>query len=263
MPELPDVEIFRQVMERHALNRLVRTVDVRAPEMLDGISKRSFEFALQGRTFVAARRWGKNLLLDTDQGGTLRAHFGMSGAIEVRGTGDKDGTYDRVVFGFADGGRLCYTSTRKLGTIGFVGRAEEAIVRLGLGPDALGISRKEFSDLVSSSAASIKGLLMDQERIAGIGNIYSDEILFQARIHPATRAADLDQAVRDDLWRTMRQVLQTAIRKQAVPQRMPLSYLLPHRDTGAGCPRCGGEVKTTAVAGRNAHFCPRCQPAPT
>ncbi|MEJ2375499.1 MAG: zinc finger domain-containing protein, partial [Pseudolabrys sp.] len=99
--------------------------------------------------------------------------------------------------------------------------------------------------------------------IAGIGNVYSDEILFQARLHPQTQVEDLDDTQVGNLYRVMRRVLQTAIKKGAgseqLFERAPASYLLRHRESGAKCPRCGGKVKTMKAGGRTAYYCPKCQ----
>src|SRR5690606_8766770 len=106
----------------------------------------------------------------------------------------------------------------------------------------------------------------DQSLIAGIGNVYSDEILFRARIHPATPVHALDDRTLKQLHRQMRRVLETAISKgagsQDVERRMPRTWLLPRRRKGAACPRCGGKLATMGIQGRSSYYCPACQPAP-
>jgi formamidopyrimidine-DNA glycosylase len=116
---------------------------------------------------------------------------------------------------------------------------------------------------LSKRRGEIKAALMDQSLLAGIGNVYSDEILFQARLHPKTPAEKLDNKQIDAMYRVMRRVLKTAISKGAgsaeLFRRAPRTYLLRHRENGAPCPRCGGKVKATKAAGRTAYYCPKCQ----
>lgn len=262
MPELPDVELLRCVVARQALHRRLNAVSVRSSKVLDGVSGRSLDSALRGRRFASTDRRGKYLFITIDGGRALRVHFGMSGSFVIRDAGARDERYDRVVFGFDDGGRLCYTSKRLLGSVGIVRSAAEAIEQLRLGPDAREISAGEFDELLESGGGTVKSLLMDQRKIAGVGNIYSDEILFQAGIHPKTHCRDIDRRTRKKLWRTMRRVLDTAIDKDARPERMPSSFLLPHRTPGEECPRCGGPVKKVRVASRSAYVCEHCQPFP-
>lgn len=104
---------------------------------------------------------------------------------------------------------------------------------------------------------------MDQSQLAGIGNIYSDEILFQARLHPRTRVEKLSDKQIDELYRTMRRVLTTAIKKgtgsEVLLEQLPPRYLLRHREAGGRCPRCGGKVQTLEAGGRTAYYCPKCQ----
>jgi formamidopyrimidine-DNA glycosylase len=106
---------------------------------------------------------------------------------------------------------------------------------------------------------ALKSILMNQQSIAGIGNIYADEILFHAHMHPATETARLNDKRRSQLFRAMGRVLQKAIAYQADVNRMPKSWLLPHRGKGGKCPRCGRELKSSKIGGRTAWFCPHCQ----
>ncbi|MBD3241325.1 MAG: Fpg/Nei family DNA glycosylase [Chitinivibrionales bacterium] len=263
MPELPDVELFRRVVGRHARHRAVSRVVVRSSKVLGGISGRSLDSAVRGRQFTMTVRRGKHLFIElSDVDRALHVHFGMSGSFVIRDDGDSDGRFDRVVFGFNDGGRLCYVSKRQLGAISVVHSVEQAIEELALGPDALAITADDFDELVRSAGGMVKSLLMDQEKIAGVGNIYSDEILFQAGIHPKARCDSLDKRARKKLWRSMRRVLEMAIDRDAQPNRMPSSFLLPHRTPGEPCPRCGGKVSKVSVSGRSSYVCARCQPAP-
>jgi formamidopyrimidine-DNA glycosylase len=118
---------------------------------------------------------------------------------------------------------------------------------------------------MADGRGAIKAALMNQSRLAGIGNVFSDEILFQARLHPMTPVGKLDDKDIARLYRTMRRVLKVAIDKGAgaedLPERLPKSFLLRQRQAGAKCPRCGGEIRTMKANGRTAYYCPRCQPS--
>ena len=117
-----------------------------------------------------------------------------------------------------------------------------------------------FRKILSGSRASIKGALMNQSLIAGLGNVYTDEILFQAGIHPKTKANELEEGDVKRLYRKMRkEVLPTVIDRRADPARFPEEYLTPCRKKGANCPRCGSELKQIKVSGRTAYLCPECQ----
>ena len=113
---------------------------------------------------------------------------------------------------------------------------------------------------------AIKAVLMDQARIAGIGNIYADEILFQARLHPGMAASRLDNAIRRRLFDAVKHVLQTAVDRGAGAEdftdRLPKGFLLPERHAGGHCPRCGTQLAIDKRAGRTSYHCPRCQPEP-
>ncbi|NBF39973.1 MAG: DNA-formamidopyrimidine glycosylase, partial [Spirochaetes bacterium] len=124
-----------------------------------------------------------------------------------------------------------------------------------LGPDALDLDSGAFDGLLQSVRGGVKSLLMNQSRIAGIGNIYSDEMLFQAGVHPAARCRDLDADVRGRLDEARRNVLETSIERDADPQRLPREWLLPRRDDGASCSRCGGSIRREVVSGRGSYFC--------
>jgi formamidopyrimidine-DNA glycosylase len=155
-----------------------------------------------------------------------------------------------------------------LGRVGLTADADVFIAALGLGPDALDrrFNRAAFEQALAGRKRDAKSLLMDQEVVAGIGNIYSDEILFQARLHPRTRCDRLDPRARHQLFDQIKTVLETAITSGAGAERLvdqlPASFLIPHREKGGRCPRCGCEIATAKFSGRTAYFCPRCQPEP-
>jgi formamidopyrimidine-DNA glycosylase len=146
--------------------------------------------------------------------------------------------------------------------------ADSFVAAERLGPDALDphFDLAAFERALAGRKRDVKSLLMDQEVVAGIGNIYSDEILFQAGINPRTPCGRLDAQARQHLFDRIKAVLETAITSGAgaerLVDRLPGSFLTPHREKGGRCPRCGGEVASAKFSGRTAYFCPRCQPDP-
>jgi formamidopyrimidine-DNA glycosylase len=265
MPELPDVEVFRRYLDRTCQGRVIRHVTVSDPRLLSGITSGAFGPRLEGGRIIGSQRHGKHLLVRLAPAGWLTMHFGMTGALHHWEGAEPEPPYTRIRFDFADGHHLAYTNLRRLGAVGLVDDAESFFAAERLGLDALDpqFGFAAFERTLSARKRDIKSLLMDQTVIAGIGNIYSDEILFQAGIHPKTRTDRLGPDVRELLFRQMKDVLQTAIERgsgaELNPDALPPSFLLPHRTRGGHCPRCGGELGTAKFSGRTAYYCPHCQ----
>lgn len=258
MPELPDVETFRRFVDETSLHR--RLVDVRVfnRRVLNGLSPQRLKQALQGRSFRSTARHGKYLFVDVGGSGWLVLHFGMTGYLDF-GRQRRTGPHDRVVFVFAHEYSLAFVCARLFGRITLAQSVEEFIADKRLGPDAMDVCGEEFASRVRRSRATIKSILMDQSQVAGIGNLYSDEILFQSRIHPAFPGHRLTAEQAACLYRNTRKVLRMAIGRKADPWAMPPSYLLPHREREGRCPRCKAALARQTVAGRTAYWCPRCQ----
>jgi formamidopyrimidine-DNA glycosylase len=263
VPELPDVETFKRYADATALHQKIARSQVKARAMLKGVSASTLQRRLKGRTFQETRRHGKYLFLEFGRRGWLVLHFGMSGSLHYYRKREAAHPHDRLIIHFADGARLNYRSQRKLGEIGLTGDPDEFRQQHHLGPDALDpdLDFGSFYEALSDSGAAVKSALMKQQELAGIGNVYADEILFQAGVHPATRADRLDRSAWRRIYRAMRRrVLPAAIKGQADPQSFPRSFLTRRRgDPEARCPRCGGPVRTMRIGGRTAWYCPRCQ----
>lgn len=264
MPELPDVEVFRHVLAAHALRKRIAHVAVRDRRSVAPISPRKLETTLRGRRFVSTKRHGKHLLVRLDQGGWLTMHFGMTGQLVYVSGDKKPPRFARVVFEIGRG-CLVFADPRKLGRVGLADDANAFIAEHDLGPDAMakGFNLAAFKAALKGRRTSIKAALMDQAAMAGIGNIYSDEILFQARINPRRATVRLNDRELARLFHQMKRVLATATARHAGSEdffeRLPRGYLLPHRRKGGECPRCGGAVRVLKMGGRTAYYCPRCQ----
>jgi formamidopyrimidine-DNA glycosylase len=259
MPELPDVETFKRYLDATALHQVIRAAHVLRDEILQGITRRRLQRALHGRQLCAGHRHGKYLSVRLDDDARLVLHFGMTGFLKYWKDEGPPPAHARMVLRFDSGDRLAYDCRRMLGKVRLVEDFGRFVAEHGLGPDALRVDRAAFDAGLRARRGAIKSTLMNQSFIAGLGNVYSDEILFQARIHPRTRPVDLPPAARGDVFRGMRRVLRKAIEVQADPARMPRSWLLPRRRPGAACPRCNGRLEHAVVGGRTAYFCPACQ----
>jgi formamidopyrimidine-DNA glycosylase len=268
MPELPDVELYKRYLDEHALRQTIARVVVNDARILGGLPSESFVSRLTGNRVEESRRHGKHLLVRLMKGGWLTLHFGMTGNLVYFQNAADDPPYDRVRFDFTGGRHLAYVNRRMLGRVGLADDADAFIAAEGLGPDALdpAFDFAAFTRAIEGRRRDVKSVLMDQTVIAGIGNIYADEILFQARLHPQTPVTSLDARQRAELFRQIKQVLQTAIEcgagAEQFLERLPDDYLLPHREKGGKCPRCGSTIATLKAAGRTSYYCPRCQPAP-
>ena len=258
MPELPEVERYRRFLERHALGRTVRRVVVTDPGILRNTTASALDRNLRGRTFDRPDRHGKWLIGWTD-GPAVLLHFGMTGdLVHGRDPGGRH-RHDRVIFELSDG-EVRYRNMRKLGGLWLAHGPDDVASILGpLGPDALSVSRRQFHDLLRARRGQVKPALLGQRLVAGVGNLIADEVLWQARIHPARPLHTLDETARDRLYETMKAVLRSAVRSDdyVVRRRNWLVHVrgLP----GAGCPRCGTPLERTQVGGRTTYLCPACQ----
>jgi formamidopyrimidine-DNA glycosylase len=261
MPELPDVEIFRRLFEQKALNLEIAEVVVLSPEMLAGIEADAWRNEIKGRRFTETVRHGKHLLTALSSGAWVVWHFGMSGFFSAFARLNEEPPHDRIRIEFASGGYLGYSCQRKLGEVGLTPSLSAFRQEKGLGPDALdpSLDRARFVQALARKRGSIKSALMDQKLLAGIGNVYSDEILFQASVYPGAKISDLGDERLSAIFAAMHRVLREAIAAGADPQEMPEGFLLPRRESEAACPRCGGPVEKKKLSGRGCFYCPSCQ----
>jgi formamidopyrimidine-DNA glycosylase len=260
VPELPDVEGFRRVLESCAKGRVIRRVDVLDTGVLHGVGAKGLREALEGRRFTEPHRHGKWLLARTGDGPTLMLHFGMTGLLLCCAPGDPPDAHDRVLFTLAGGRRqLRYRDQRKLQGL-WLADDDPGVARLleRQGPDALAVDREEFDAALAARRGSVKSALTDQSVLAGLGNLLADEILWRAGLRPDTPARALTRADRRRLHAHMRRTQRAAVPAGCVPPRD--SWLTGHRDDPHPvCPRCGGHLRRTRTAGRATVWCPRCQ----
>jgi formamidopyrimidine-DNA glycosylase len=257
MPELGDVEGFRRIVERLEGSRIER-VEVLDAGVLRNSTAQHFGSALRARRIEDALRTGKWLIVSTD-GPAVVFHFGMTGSLYM--VDDEKSArhpHDRVVF-TTPKGELRYRDLRKLQGIFLAADARHTATIIGpIGPDALDISSNDFRARLGSRRSAIKSALMDQTRVAGLGNMLSDEILWRSGIHPATATGSLSDSDWDTLYRAARSTLRSVARAGHTP-RGPQWLSGARWDEPALCPVCGSELRRTTIAGRTSVWCPACQ----
>jgi formamidopyrimidine-DNA glycosylase len=264
MPELPEVEFARSVIERAALRRLVADVDDTDSYVCRPHRPGEIRAALLGRELTAAHRRGKSMWCDTSGGAgpVLGFHLGMSGKIVIA---DPDGheidggdywegrrapgdyRWARFTLTFADGGSLLLIDPRRLGRV----RLDPPVEALG--PDAATITGVAFTRAVTGGTAPVKGRLLDQHLIAGVGNLLADDILWQARIHPARPGDEITAPEAKRLFRATRAAVRAALRDGGVHTLPFVAYRRP----GGRCPRDDAPLARGVVAGRTTWWCSR------
>lgn len=260
MPESVEIEYYRRLAER-ALGRGVVGVD--APDawfLKEGLTADALAEALVGRSFVDARRIGKLLLLDTADGGpTVGLRFGMTGSLLVDGVAGVDDlqyssqrdepAWDRVTFRFADGGDLRIRDQRRLG--GVLLDPDES----RLGPDVLTITPAGLRGALAGSTAPVKARLLDQARVAGVGNLIADEVLWRAGVDPARPAGSLTPAELRRLHRHLRTTVDDLLARGG----SHTGDVFGSRTPGGTCPKDGTPLVRRTVGGRTTWSCPRHQ----
>jgi formamidopyrimidine-DNA glycosylase len=278
VPELPEVETIRRVLQDVLPQRLIRRVELHQPDMLDGLQPDEFCSQLKGRRMLAVDRRGKFLLIRLDRGALL-AHLGMTGqiffcrnqkCIPSAGSDLRD-RHTHLILGLSGGAHLYFRDSRRFGRYGLLGREEEARLSARLGPEPLGprFTSLHLAEILRGRRAAIKALLMDQRVVAGMGNIYADESLFRAGIDPRTPAGRLSQKRIVKLHRALRRVLREGIHHGGTtlsdyldPRHVQGSFQLKLRvygRNGEQCTRCRTPIRKLRVAQRGTHWCPRCQ----
>jgi formamidopyrimidine-DNA glycosylase len=259
MPELPEVETFKRYLDSTSLHQRITGVEVRDAYVLKRVSARELARRLKGRRFENSHRHGKHLLVRAGDELWLRLHFGMTGSLEYLNDDEETPKTARVIFRFGNNCRLAFDDQRKFGEIELIKDVDKFLQTRGLGPDALKISLWQFKAIVGKHRGAVKAILLNQQLIAGIGNLYADEILFRARIHPATEGGRLSDKDLRQLFRATRYVLEKAIALKTDFNRLPKSWLLTHREKRGRCPRCGRALKSAMIGGRTSWFCAHCQ----
>ena len=275
MPELPEVETVLQGLQKRASGRRISAVEVRHPSVIIG-SPEQFAAELEGRTIVSVRRKGKVLTLELEAENAppryLLVRLGMTGQFTVSSRATPFSPHTHVLLALGESEELRFRDVRRFGRLRSCTLEEAQAALDRLGPDAQEVTEEQFLAALRARCGAIKSWLMNQQLLAGLGNIYADESLFVAGIHPLAQPGRVSAPEARRLFRAVRKVLDHAVKLQGTSFRdyidiegRPGNYaprLRVYQRTGRPCYRCGRPIQRIVIAGRSSHFCPRCQPRP-
>jgi formamidopyrimidine-DNA glycosylase len=284
MPELPEVETVARGLRQAILGRRILSVTLGKTDFID--DPVALEQHLPGRRIEAVERYGKFMLLrlsgaaatnggarkDAATQASLLVHLGMTGQMLPSPAEKPPEKHTHVCMLLDDGRELRYTDARRFGRIAYLTEAPLAEELTRFGADPLEISKEEFVKRIRGRSARVKALLLDQGVLRGVGNIYADESLWRAKIHPAQLGAKLNQKQAEALCSALQEILRKAIamRGSSISDFLdaegePGEYQRRHRAygrEGKGCHRCKTTIRRGIVGGRSSYFCPKCQHSP-
>jgi formamidopyrimidine-DNA glycosylase len=270
MPELPEVETIKNELLPMVSGRKIIRVEFMWPKTLFAPSQSEFDRAIKGRRITMLSRRGKYLVFKLDDGNMLLVHLRMTGSFLAGKEGSDIPGHTRAIIFLDDGIRLFFVDPRKFGKFQLVKETNEVLEKLGPEPLEASFTAKVLAELLAIRKAPIKAVLVDQTIIAGIGNMYADEALFLARIHPLRLADSLSADETKRLRTAIREVLTEAIENKGASIS---NYFRPGGEVGhahqqfkvahrkdEGCPVCGRPLNRIIVRQRGTYFCPHCQP---
>lgn len=270
MPELPEVETIRRSLERVVVGKEIAKVELRRPELLQEVSPKGLEAKTVGAKILGIRRRAKYLFFDLDNCYSLVFHLGLEGLFLLK---EQDTEAVHLVLHFTDATRLYFDDIKGYGRLFLVPTAEverlPSLAKLGLEPFTPSYKWERFEKLMRTNQ-EIKRLLLDQAKIAGVGNIYASEVLYRCRLHPRQLANELTLSEARCLFDEIQKVLEEAIahRGTSVYHYRDIdgskgefqNLLQVYGKAGQPCGRCGTPIKEIDQGGRGTSFCPRCQP---
>jgi formamidopyrimidine-DNA glycosylase len=280
VPELPEVETIRRQLAELLPGRTVARAEVDDPLLVSPEDPLAFSAQVEGRRIESVGRRGKYLLVELDSGDTLAMHLRMTGRLHWRpgAPADDDGErFLRARFDLDDGSSVTFGDMRRFGRAWIVPATLEDregywSARVGIEPLSPRFTGRVLARLLEGRRGPIKAVLLNQALVAGLGNMYVDEALFQARIHPLRPAGTLDAGEIRRLHRAIRDRLAAAVEaggasidsyRDSLGERGTMQDLLRvHLHEGDPCPRCGTTIRKTRVAQRGTYWCPHCQPEP-
>lgn len=275
MPELPEVETYVRELAPLLSGRRVVRACVTWPRTIAIPDAEAFIVQIAGQQFVHFSRRGKYMLLGLESGMTMIVHLRMTGHLLLVEAGAPVDQHTHVVMNLDDGRLLIFQDSRKFGRIWLVPDPAPVLAKLGPEPFDAAFTREVFGASLHGRSASIKALLLDQGIVAGVGNIYADESLFRAGIHPARPAGSLNASEIAALLEAVRQVLidgiagagsslgTSGLQNYSRPGGAPGGFqekFNVFRRAGQPCPQCGASIERTVLVQRSTHFCPNCQP---
>ena len=270
MPELPEVETIKNELSPHVVGRIISGITLFWEGMLRQPSLAEFYSRISRREITGLSRRGKYLIFSLSSGDLLVIHLKMSGSLLVGKDSSEPPKYSRAIIRLDDGTSIFFSDPRKFGMMRLVKDDSSILGRLGPEPLEASFTPQVLTQRLSKRKAPLKAALLDQSFVAGIGNMYADEALFLAKIHPLRPSNSLSQYEIKRLHSAIRQVLRSAItnggasimnylRPDGTPGTAHFEFKVAH-GRGKNCPNCGTPLKRIAVRNRGTYFCPKCQP---
>ncbi len=270
MPELPEVETVKRGLARSVLGKRIEEVNIFDPSLIKKPGDRTFVRGLLKKRIVQVGRRGKYLLIYLDSHRVWVVHLRMTGRMLFSSKGrPKQERAIRAILMLSGGTHLWFWDTRRFGEWYLVRRPEDVPLISKMGPEPLGIGRDEFAIKVKEKKRQIKALLLDQEFLGGIGNIYACEVLYRTGLHPKRRASRISisniKRLRDNIQAVLKEAIRAGgssvrnYRRSDGSEGWFALKLAVYGRAGSPCPRCGATIKRTEISGRGTFYCPGCQ----
>ncbi len=255
MPELPEVHNFKQYFDAAATNQTIDQLIVHDDKIIRNMSGPLFSDAMKGRTIKSSIRRGKYLFAQLDNGHDVLLHFGMTGDLNLYQAEEDRGRFERFAFHFRDGNILGFDDSRKFARILYLEDREGYIEEVGLGPDALDLEEDYFLAKMEGRKTTIKGFLLNQKVVAGLGNLYVDDLCYRLNLHPASRVNAIPVKLRKAIYRKIVDMMVYATENAPYYREYPEKWFWhTWRTEGQPDPETGGEVKVDKVAGRTTYW---------
>jgi len=273
VPELPEVETVARLIRPHLVGRRVKDASVTWPRTLGKVSTAGFRKGVTGTTIQRVWRRGKYIVIDLEPRRFLVGHLRMTGRMQVRAAGTDPSRHVKVSLDLDDGSVFEFIDVRKFGRLVLADNPEDVFPSLGPEPLSDAFTAEWFRAALKQRQRALKPLLLDQSFVAGLGNIYVDESLHAAKLHPLRRSNQLKRPAAVALHAAIRRILAEAIEREGssfdtfyrTPEGQPGAYqeqFAVYGRTGKPCPRCGTTIRRLVVGQRGTHVCARCQRAP-
>jgi formamidopyrimidine-DNA glycosylase len=265
MPELPDLEIIREVLSPRLTGQTIAAVEVVRPLVVRDLTGRGFAETLAGRTFTGVQRRGKVLLFPLESELTLAINCKLAGRLQYAMPADRRLSKTHVVWRLSDGHELRYSDQRTMGQVYLTADPDAIPGWTEMGPEPFDLTLDAFREQLSPYRGEIKGVLTRGQAVAGIGNAYADEICFAVRVHPYRKRTSLSGDEIERLYEATQSVLRDAIatlreRVGTEVHREVRDFLAVHGKGGQPCPVCGTTISEIKARGRLTNFCRTCQP---
>ena len=274
MPELPEVETIVRQLNRKIKGKIITGFFCNAPKILATHKPADLQKQIKGRKILDVKRRGKIILLELSDKLVLAIHLRLTGQLFVRKASDPPDRFNHAIFYLDKNLELRFNDLRLFGQIWLYPKAQieknfDKIQKLGLEPFDPNFTLENFKKIIQNKKTKVKAFLLDQSKISGLGNIYSDEVLFYAGIHPNTPVGKIPENKLKRLYTGIKKVLRDAIEAQGTSvdtyrniygkKGQYALRLKVYQHTGKPCTKCGTKVTRIKIGGRSAHFCPRCQ----